>query len=151
MRFLLSTDYALRVLLYVGAHPGGPVPTSTIAAAYGVSVDHVAKTAKALTREGLLRATRGAGGGLELAIAPDGIRVGDVVRMFEPGQGVVDCLRGGAPCRIERGCRLRNVLARAEAAFYRELDGWTLADLLRNSSQLVQLLRPRGRPRARAS
>ena len=144
MRLLLFTDYALRILLYVATHPRAPVPASTIAAAYGISADHVAKATKTLTRKGFLRATRGAMGGVELARAAESICVGDVVRAFERDSGVVSCLQdGGAPCRIERVCRLRHVFAQAEAAFFGELDKWTLADLLGNEPMLVRLLRAR--------
>jgi Rrf2 family nitric oxide-sensitive transcriptional repressor len=144
MRLLLCTDYALRALIYVGAHPRAPVPSSAIAAAYGISVDHVAKATKTLTRHGFLRATRGATGGVALARGPEEIRLGDVVRLFEHDRGVAQCLRDGGPrCRIERGCRLRRVLERAEARFYAELDGCTLADVLLHRPQLVRLLRAR--------
>jgi len=144
MRLLLYTDYALRALLYVGSHPSAPVPASAIAAAYGISPDHVGKATKALTRAGILRATRGASGGVELAVPAQKIRLGEVIRLFETERGVVECLRkGGAECRVERGCRLRRVLERAEAAFYREVDAYTLADLLVNRHELVRLLHPR--------
>jgi DNA-binding IscR family transcriptional regulator len=36
---------------------------------------------------------------------------------------------------------LRAVMHKAEQAFYAELDRYTLADLLRNRTQLVKLLR----------
>jgi Rrf2 family nitric oxide-sensitive transcriptional repressor len=143
MQLRLYTDYALRALLYVGARPAEPVPSSTIARAYGISVDHLAKATKALTRAGLLRATRGAGGGVKLARPPAEIRIGDVVRRFEGGEGIVRCL-GEHPeaCPIVPACRLRGALQRAEEAFYRELDRYTLEDLLRNREQLVKLLHP---------
>jgi Rrf2 family nitric oxide-sensitive transcriptional repressor len=152
VQLLLYTDYALRVLIYVGTHPDAPVATPTIAAAYDISVDHVAKAAKALTRRGLLRATRGVGGGVELAKPARNIRLGDVVRLFETGRGPVECLRAdGAPCRIEPACRLRRVFQRAEAAFYRELDACSLEDLVENRAKVMRLLdakalAPRARP-----
>ena len=147
MQMLMYTDYALRILLYVGAHPDAPVPASLIANAYGISADHVAKAAKALTRHGLLRATRGLGGGVQLARRPAEIGLGAVVRLFEAGRGPVSCLRETTDegCAITSACLLRGALQRAERAFYRELDAYTLADLLRNRPRLVQLL---GRPRA---
>lgn len=143
MQLLTYTDYALRVLLYVGAHPGAPVPTSEISSAYAISSDHVAKAAKALTRHGLLIAARGAGGGVQLAKPPAEIRVGSVVRLFESERSPVTCLRNDSetPCVIEPACKLRHVFQRAEAAFYEELDAHTLADLLSNRPRLLQLLR----------
>jgi Rrf2 family nitric oxide-sensitive transcriptional repressor len=150
MQLLVYTDYALRVLLYAGSHAGAPIPSSAIAEAYGISVDHVVKAAKALTAAGLLRATRGAGGGVELARAPSEIRIGAVVRLFEGARGPVACLRESEdPCKIEPACRLRGAFQRAEEAFFRELDGYSLADLLENGPRLVRLLRSPGPRSAR--
>lgn len=143
MQLLVYTDYALRVLLYLGARPDTTVPAAAIAEAYGISVDHVAKAAKALTRHGLLRAVRGAGGGVQLAKPAASIRVGAVVRLFEDDRGPVECMRSSAPsqCAIAPACKLRHALQRAEAAFYRELDACTLADLVDNGPRLLRLLR----------
>ena len=142
MQLLVYTEYALRILLYVGAHhPGPPVSAADIAGAYGISADHVAKAAKTLSRQGWLRATRGAGGGVQLAKAPADIRIGDVVRLFEGQRGPVACLQpDSAPCRVKPACRLRGLFERAQAAFYRELDGQTLEQLLEVRPRLVQLL-----------
>jgi Rrf2 family nitric oxide-sensitive transcriptional repressor len=142
VQLLVYTDYALRILLHAGAHhPGPPVSAAEIAAAHGISVDHVAKAAKALTRQGWLRATRGAGGGVQLARAPREIRIGEVVRLFESGRGPVACLQSdGDPCRVRPACRLRGLFERAQAAFFRELDGETLEDMLEARPRLVQLL-----------
>ena len=142
MQLLMYTDYALRALVYVGAHPARPVSAATIAQAYRISTDHVAKATKALTREQLLHATRGAGGGVQLAKPASEIQIGAVVRLFEGNRGVVDCAGATAlPCRIAASCRLRHAFAEAEEAFYEILDRYTLADVLHNRPQLVQLLR----------
>jgi Rrf2 family nitric oxide-sensitive transcriptional repressor len=152
MQLLTYTDYALRALIYVGAHPAAPVPASAIAHAYGISVDHVAKATKALTRAGLLRATRGGGGGVALARPASAIRIGEVVRLFEADRALVECFGGGSTCAIRPACGLRGVFARAEEAFLEELDRHTLADVLDNRPQLVRLLRgPSASPRHAAT
>lgn len=150
MQLLMFTDYALRVLLYVGWHQGAAAPSATIAGAYGISVDHIAKVAKALTRNGLLRATRGVGGGVRLAKPASEIRVGDVVRLFEEKRGPVECLREGSGqrCAIDPACRLKQLFASAELAFYRELDAYTLADLLGGGPALVSLSKATARAHA---
>ena len=153
MQLRMYTDYALRALLYVGAHPGQPVPASTIAAAYEISLDHLAKATKALTRAGFLSSRRGGGGGVELAKPASDICIGAVVRLFEGPTGqLVDCEgERAAPCRIASACRLRAALAAAEAAFFAELDAVTLEDLLGSRSQLVRLLGPRSGHRGAAT
>ncbi len=142
MQLRMYTDYALRVLVYAGTHPSRPVSAFAIAQAYGISTDHVAKASKALTREQLLHATRGARGGVQLARPASEIQIGTVVRLFEGNREVVDCDGATAqPCRIAASCRLRGMFAEAEEAFYAVLDRYTLADVVQNRPQLVQLLR----------
>ncbi len=151
MQILKYTDYALRVLIYLGASPEAPVPTAQVAAAYGVSADHVAKAAKKLVQLGVVKASRGAGGGLMLARPADKIRIGAVVRRFEARRGPVECFRTAAPaCRLVSGCLLRGAFERAAEAFYRELDRNSLADLVENRPTLVRLLSPVRAPRPRA-
>lgn len=142
MQLLMYSDYALRALIYIASHPDEPIPASRIARAYDISPDHVAKATKMLTREGWLRARRGAGGGVELARPAADISIGAIVRLFEGEQGLVDCLSPKpTTCRIAPVCRLKRALQRAERAFYEELDRCTLADLIDNRPQLVRLLR----------
>ena len=74
MQLTLFSDYALRTLLYLGAHPGQLVPAAQISDAFGVSADHVAKAAKWLTQQGYVRAQRGKAGGLMLSRKPARIR-----------------------------------------------------------------------------
>lgn len=142
MQLTLYTDYALRVLIYLGTHPGEPIPASQIAHAYEISLDHVSKAAKTLTREGFLSATRGAHGGVELAKSPCEIRVGQVVRIFEGGRGLLECMGQPLPqCKLAPACRLKSALFRAEDAFFAELDAVTLEDIIDNKPQLVRLLK----------
>src|SRR5947209_9217429 len=58
------TDFALRVLIYLADRPGEKATTREMAGFYGISLHHLTKVAKSLTRAGWLTATRGAGGGL---------------------------------------------------------------------------------------
>ncbi|MCW8140364.1 MAG: Rrf2 family transcriptional regulator [Planctomycetota bacterium] len=144
MQLTVYTDYALRTLLYLGLHPDRPVPAPEVAQAYAISVHHVAKVAKALVRDGFVRARRGRAGGLELAVAPDALRVGDVVRRTEPTLDLLECFdRRASACPITGACRLEHVLHDARAAFLEVLDRTTLADLLTNRPALARRL---GRP-----
>lgn len=151
MQLLLYTDYALRVLIYAATHPGDPVASGAIAEAYGISPDHVAKAAKALTRHGYLRSSRGVGGGVCLGKAAREISIGEIVRLFETGRGAVACLQADGPrCKIQPACRLRRAFERAEAAFYRELDAVTLEEVVQGSTGIVRLLASRTPVRPRA-
>jgi Rrf2 family nitric oxide-sensitive transcriptional repressor len=146
MRLTFHTDYALRMLLYLGTRPDQIVTISEIADAYGVSNHHLMKVATHLVGGGYVAATRGNGGGLRLAQKPENIVVGEVVRHTENDFDLVGCFEAGGPgCRIETACLLRTSLRKALDAFFRVLDDYTLADLLVTRplmAELFQLTEP---------
>ena len=88
---------------------------------------------------------RGIGGGFTLALPPQEIRVGDIVRLGEESHTVIDCKdRQNRFCRIFPACRLKGVLDEAAAAFFAVLDSYTLDDLLGQPSALKELLQIQG-------
>ena len=141
MQLTLFTDYTLRTLMYLGAHPGEVVPTSRISEAFGISPDHVAKACKWLTQRGYVLAQRGKSGGLVLARKASAIRIGQLVCETEPHMSLLECFDHETNrCSITPACKLKKALAEARAAFVAALDAYTLQDLLLDRPQLVQLL-----------
>ena len=140
MRLTNFTDYTLRVLIYLGAHQreGRLATIGDVAAAYGISDNHLMKIVHHLATQGYVETTRGKGGGMRLARAPESINIGDVVRGAEEDLVLVECFRRGNPeCPIAPACALQGILGRALSAFFEVLDGKTLADLLKPRAQLV--------------
>src|SRR5690606_11793049 len=91
MQLTLFTDYALRTLLYLGSHPDHVIPATAVSEAYGISPEHTVKAAKWLTQRGYVRAQRGKGGGLKLALDPRTIGLGALVRETEPHLDLLEC------------------------------------------------------------
>jgi Rrf2 family nitric oxide-sensitive transcriptional repressor len=131
MRLLAATDYALRALMRLAAEPGRRLSTEVLSRELDLSRNHLHKLVQALAAEGLVATTRGAQGGVVLAVPPDQVRIGAVVRRLEDGQAMVECFReDGGACSLTPRCRLKSALAGAERAFYQALDAVTLADCL---------------------
>ena len=142
MRLTNFTDYTLRVLIYLGAHRDEErlATIGDIATAYGISENHLMKVVHHLAKQGYVETTRGNGGGMRLARAPELINVGAVVRGAEEDLAVVECFEeGNLNCPIAPACTLRGVLGRAMRAFFEVLDGQTLADLIRPQARLVRI------------
>ena len=141
MRLTAFSDYTLRVLMYLALDRTRLATVAEIAAAYGISGNHLMKVVHRLVRAGVVESVRGKGGGVRLARAPEDIRLGEIVRASEGDAPIVECLSGklGA-CRIGAPCRLRGVLVDAFDALYESLDQHTLADLVRTPRALRQAL-----------
>lgn len=144
MRLTLFSDYSLRVLLYAAAHGDRLVTVTEIAKAYRISRNHLVKVAAMLVKIGVVEATRGRHGGLRLALPPDRINVGRLVRKTEPDFALVECFdKKTNACVITPFCSLKDVLFEAQARFLEVLDRHTLADLLARTTDMRQAWRKR--------
>ncbi|HTQ33073.1 MAG TPA: Rrf2 family transcriptional regulator [Stellaceae bacterium] len=140
MRLTLSTDFALRTLIYMAARRGDRATIGEIAACFGISKTHLMKVVNRLTQQGYVTGLRGKGGGISLARSPERINVGAVVRDTEEELSVMGCLNEPGFCRLEPDCVLRAALREASMAFLKTLDGYTLADLLIPSARVASHL-----------
>ena len=131
MQLTRFTDYYLRVLVYLGAHPERLCTISEIAESYGISENHLMKVVNRLSTAGYIETLRGKGGGMHLSRAPKLINIGDVVRHVEDRLDIVECFNAEhQDCPLLPACTLKSVLADARRNFMATLDRHTLQDVL---------------------
>jgi len=142
MRLSSYSDYSIRVLMQTALRHPERVTVDEVADTFGISRHHLVKVVHDLGRSGYLETRRGIGGGFTLARPPEEIRLGDIVRLGEESETVIDCMdRSNRTCRLFPCCRLKGVLDEAAAAFFAVLDGYTLADLLKQPSKMRAVLK----------
>jgi Rrf2 family nitric oxide-sensitive transcriptional repressor len=138
------TDYALRVLVYAAAHTDRRCLTADVAASFDISRHHVVKVVNELQHLGYVDTVRGRTGCFRLALPPDRIRIGDVVRRTESSMVIVECFdKRTNGCPLTRACGLKGVLAEAFDAFLAEHDRYSIADMVANPrwvNRLIHLL-----------
>lgn len=142
MHITRFTDYSLRVLMFLAARPDQLCTIREIAEAYDISRNHLMKVVQELSARGLVQAVRGKNGGLSLGRPAADINVGALVRTTEQDLAIVECFGPDNRCVISPACQLKHIFSGALEAFFRHLDGYTLADLLPgpHQAQLGQLL-----------
>ncbi|MCZ4353851.1 Rrf2 family transcriptional regulator [Roseovarius aestuarii] len=130
MRLTSFTDYGLRMLMRMANEPKRAFSTSELSEEFGLSRHHLAKIIQKLASGGIIVTRRGGGGGAMLAHDAGEISLGQVVRVLEQDQALVECLAAdGGACSIDGRCKLKARLRNAESAFLRELDQTNLADI----------------------
>ncbi len=133
MQLTVFTDYGLRSLMYLAAHPERLCSVKEIAEHYGISRNHLVKVVHRLAQLEYIVSTKGKGGGIRLAGDPKSLKLGDLVRVLEPNMNMVECFdRETNTCRIVSGCQLKHFLFDASQAFIDHLNKHTLADAVRN-------------------
>ncbi len=138
----MYTDFSLRVLIYLGTKEKKELSTiQAISDAYGISKNHLMKVTHELGKLGYIETIRGRGGGIRLAMEPEDINIGQVVRHTEDDFHLVECFDCKInTCVITPVCGLKGALNRALFAYLKVLDGYTLADFLHEKHKLANLL-----------
>jgi len=141
MRITKFSDYSLRVLIYLASNPAEQLTTiAELATAYSISVHHVRMVVHKLGLLGYIHSIQGKGGGIELAIDPGEISIGDVVRQTESDFFIVECFSANDSCPIVKVCKLQHIFAEALNAFFESLDQYTLEDITGNKQQIMKKL-----------
>jgi Rrf2 family nitric oxide-sensitive transcriptional repressor len=132
MQLTVSTDIALRTLIYLG-RKNELATIQEIADAFNISKAHLMKVVMTLVAENFLVSERGRNGGVRLALNAADISVGSVVRLMENSLALVACMEDDAAketCPLLPKCRLKSVFTKAQDAFFATLDQTSLADIL---------------------
>jgi Rrf2 family nitric oxide-sensitive transcriptional repressor len=140
MRLTTMSDYAMRLLMHVGQHPGRLCTIAEVARAHDISEAHLTKITHQLALAGWLETVRGKGGGMRLATPPQQIGLGAVVRSIEPDFKLVECLAQDSTCQLSSSCHLTGIINGALQSFMQYLDSYTLADLLAPYAPLAPVI-----------
>ncbi|MBN4076739.1 Rrf2 family transcriptional regulator [Mariprofundus ferrooxydans] len=131
MQLTRYTDYSLRVLFFLAAHPGERCTISQISEYFNVSRNHMVKVVHNLGQLGFIHTIRGKSGGMTLAMQAADINIADVVKRVEPHMNLLECFdKPTNTCPIIAQCGLKGVLYKARKGFMAVLAEYTVADLL---------------------
>jgi len=112
--------------LALAAAGGGKVTVADAALRLGVSQSYLAKVLQVLARRGVLRSSRGAAGGYELARSPSGLSCLEIVETLDGPLPERDCLFERSVCG--RGsCALRSLCQKMAKATRQALEATSVA------------------------
>lgn len=131
MRLSKQTTYAIRILLDCAHAMPQAVRSSEIAERQKISEYNIQKLVAQLAAEGILATARGRGGGIKLALEPQDINLGQILRITEPTRIVVDCFGDPVDCAVRQITPVNRIFASAYEGFVEVLDRYTLADLMK--------------------
>ena len=109
MRLSSMADYAVVTMCAAARHCGSArISAAELAEETGLPSPTVQKVVSLLSRAGLLRATRGSGGGLQLARPAAAITLADIVEAVEGPIALTICSDGvNHACVLDAHCRVK--------------------------------------------
>jgi Rrf2 family nitric oxide-sensitive transcriptional repressor len=126
-----ATETAIAALSRLAeVYDGGVTRLSAaeIAGSRGLQRPYVGKVLTALSQAGLVKGSRGPGGGFTLARPPSAITVYDVFRLFEREDSSTTCPFGGGICGVGDPCPLHDRLVAVQEAMDRVLHETTFEE-----------------------
>ncbi len=109
MRLSSMADYAVVTMSAAARHCGGVrVSAAQLAEETGLPAPTVQKLVSRLTAAGLLRSSRGVGGGLKLARPAAAITLADIIEAVEGPIALTPCVEHGRhDCGMESACSVK--------------------------------------------
>jgi FeS assembly SUF system regulator len=131
MRLSNMADYAVVVMGAAARHCGGMRTSATeLASETGIALPTVQKLVSILSKGGLLRSVRGAGGGIQLARPAAAITLADIVEAVEGPIAITNCINANTCiCAIEPDCAVKPHWAVVNQAVRGALAGVSLSSL----------------------
>ena len=132
MKISTKGRYALRLMLDLALHSSGEaIPLKEVAERQEISDKYLEQIVTQLSRAGLVRSVRGAGGGYLLTRPPQEYPVGEILRVLEGNLAPVSCADGASCCQRADRCVTLEVWQQIQNAVAQVVDHITLADLVR--------------------
>jgi Rrf2 family protein len=131
MKLSTRGRYGVRTLLDLALHQEeGLVLLKDVARRQEFSLQYLEHLIAPLIAAGLVKSTRGAGGGVSLVKPPAEITLGEAVQLLEGPIAPVDCVNDPELCHRSSFCVTRDVWIEMKEAISRVLDSTTLQDLV---------------------
>jgi Rrf2 family protein len=132
MQITRQADYAVRAVLYLAQQGNNSrISTAQIARDQHIPLTFLAKIISQLSAAGILRATRGARGGVTLARPADEISLLEIVEAIDGPMTVNECTHDPDLCPLGSTCAVRDVWCDVRADLVKRLSQTKFGQLVR--------------------
>jgi len=145
MHISQKCQYTLRVLFELAKRYGGePVSAAEVARSQAIPPRFLELILQGLKDSRDVKSRRGNNGGYVLAVSPETITVGDIIRSVDGSLAPVQCVsdRSKVLCPLNGRCVFMGVWRIARDAVEQVYDSTTLQDLIDNEQTAAEQLEP---------
>ena len=131
MKISTRARYGTKALLELALHENGElVPLKEISRRQQIPLPYLGHIISPLVRAGIVRSTRGVGGGVSLLKPPQQVVLIEVIELFEGQISLVDCVNHPESCPRSGYCVTRSLWQDIREAISGVLESITLQDLV---------------------
>jgi Rrf2 family protein len=131
LKLSTKTRYSTRILIELAQKiDAGAIQVSKIAESQKIPVKYLEQLLRKLKQSGYVKSVRGPKGGHLLAVKPETISLGEIVRLFEGQTDLVECVSSPEKCDMASECLVREAWQDATNVLYEKLNNISIADLV---------------------
>ena len=131
MKISTRARYGTKALLELALHENGElVPLKEISRRQQIPLPYLGHIISPLVRAGIVRSTRGVGGGVSLLKPPQQVVLIEVIELFEGPISLVDCVNHPESCPRSGHCVTRGLWCEVREAIIGVFESVTLQDLV---------------------
>lgn len=139
MKLSTRGRYGTRALLDIALHnEEGPVPLKDIAQRQQISLLYLDHLITPLVGGGIVRSSRGIGGGISLVKSPEEIKLNEVIGLLEGSLAPAKCIADPTICNRSEFCVTRDIWSELKTAMDGVLESITLQDLIERQQRKGQ-------------
>lgn len=125
-----DTDYAVRALCFMAGAEKRVISVEDLVKKLRIPKPFLRKILQILNKRGVLRSSKGKGGGFMLAVAANKIFLVDLIEIFQGPLKLNECIFKKRVCPNKTTCRLKKKIDAIERHVVSELKSVTIASLL---------------------
>ncbi|MFH0984057.1 MAG: Rrf2 family transcriptional regulator [Candidatus Omnitrophota bacterium] len=125
-----NTDYAMRALCYIAQQGSPSVSAAEMVERLRIPRPFLRKILQVLSGEGILRSTKGQGGGFSLAYAKEKVLLTDLIRIFQNTIQLNECVFKKKVCPNRSTCMLKKEIDSIEKDVLERLHKISIASLV---------------------
>ncbi|HET9570951.1 MAG TPA: Rrf2 family transcriptional regulator [Bacteroidales bacterium] len=129
MKLSKTSEYALRILIYMGKDVQRLYSAKQLVEALAISDKYLRRLMTDLTKSGIVASIQGRDGGYVIAKRPEEIKLADIIEAIEGMDKYTGCLLGFENCSDDKPCALHTSLGPIREEFFRVFTQKSLNDL----------------------
>ncbi|GAB4172074.1 MAG: Rrf2 family transcriptional regulator [Calditrichia bacterium] len=130
MNLSKTSEYAIRLLLYLSLHPDRKVTTRELNSQLQLSFKYIGRLLSKLVNAGIISSEKGKTGGYTLTRSPQEIKLIEIIRVVDDWDKYTQCMMGFGDCNENNPCAMHDVWTPVRNQLIELFEATTVQDLI---------------------
>jgi Rrf2 family transcriptional regulator, cysteine metabolism repressor len=130
MKISKKSQYGLRALVFLARNRDKVLSLRSISEKEKIPFNYLEKIFSQLEKKRLINSKKGVQGGYTLAVSPEKIKVGEVIKALEGEIILVECVGSKSNCVLKKSCKTISAWRKIQESLEKTINSISLKDLI---------------------